>query len=532
MIWLPATQAQHCAAFCDADSAARWLAGQPQANAVAMLTGLLAQIEAFNSCRVPPGERFASLEVLRQAVFAVNGDSQRRYEHRALPLLPAEQLAFDQTRRLWRACTQAYRHCLSACLDNDPALADQRALVAHRVLSCLRQEQLSCYLAGAELEADFWAIVHSVWVAAETLGVTRQPVADRLPGETLESTVSGQYAMALLLNLARPYALSRAQFAATIRWLSRWRELARVQSSSERPPESFALALDLSSASPSHDPQRAAGIARWLVFDRVLRKMRERLRALVNGESPENLKLGSGLSPAECTALLNVLGDRLTRPGAGESAHEGESIVLAVGLESAYHLLGGVPLKDEVTTPTSSFASQLVVDQLAVFGHVVRDTEASGDHTAELWRMVSRDADELQLLRPAAGGARLLLRSLRAIRLPPDGRLLLATVSSRCARRDGRLSICASLLAGQPEPLLAETHEKPSGKLVRHPAVLLATGRGLPDHATPQVFLPLGVPARAQAIHFFDRRGEPLPDLVLADCVAYGGDEERWSVAR
>ena len=530
MIWLPATQANHSAAFFDADSAARWLAGQPQANAVAMLAALLAQIESFNSCRVPASDRLASLEVLRRAVFAVSGDSQRRYEHRALPLLPAEQQAFDQTRRLWRACAQAYRHCLSACLDNDPALADQRALVAHRVLSCLRQEQMSCYLAGAELDDDFWAIVHSVWIAAETLGITRQPIADRLLGETLESTVSGQYAMALLLNLARPYALSRAQLAATIRWLSRWRELAKVQSSPETPPESCALALDLSSASPGHDPRRAAGAPRWLVLDRVLRKIRDRLHALATGESPENLKLGRGLSPAECTALLGTLGDRLTHPVADELAHEGESIVLAAGLERAYYLLGGAPLKDELA---SSFASQLIVDQLAVFGHVVRDAEAGGDSAAELWRLVSRDDDELQLTRQvAAGGARLLLRSLLAIRLPPERRLLLATVSSLCSRRDGRLCISASLLAGKPVPLLAEVHEKPSGKQTRHPAVLLTAERGLLDDAAPQVFLPVGVLGRALTIHFLDCRGESLPSLLLADCVAHGGDSERWSVAR
>ena len=524
----PATPANP--AFFDADSAARWLAGQPQANAAAMLAGLPAQIESFNTCRVAPSERFAALEVLRKTSFAVSGDSQRRYEHRALPLLPAEQLAFDQTRRLWRACAQAYRHCLSTGLDNDPALADQRALVAHRVLSCLRQEQMSCYLAGAELDDDFWAILHSLWVAAETSGITRQPIADRLLGETSESTVSGQYAMVLLLNLARPYTLSRAQFSAAIRWFSRWRELAKVLRTPETPPESFAIALDLSAVSPADDPLNdVAGGARWLVLDRVLRKMRERQRQLANGESPESLKLGSGLSSTECAALLTALLDRLTHPVAGETADDGESIVLAVGLENAYRLLGGASLRDEVAS--SSFASQLVVDQLAVFGHVVRDTEVSGDHASELWRMVSRDADQLQLIRGAADGARLALRNLLAIRLPPDGRLLLATVSSLCSRRDGRLCISASVLAGKPAPLLAEVREKPAGKVSRHPTILLTAESDPAGHAVPQVFLPVGVPGRALAILFFDCRGEPLPGLVLADCVAHGGDSERWTVA-
>ncbi|MBS1226951.1 MAG: hypothetical protein H6R17_228 [Proteobacteria bacterium] len=522
--FLPPTHAENKAAFFDSDSAARWLAGQPQANAVAMLAGLLAQIDAFNTCRVAPRERFASLEVLRKSVFAVCGESLRRFEHKALPLLPGEQLAFDQTRRLWRACALAYLHCLCAALANDPAIVDQSALVAHRALSCLRQEQMSCYLAGGELDDDFWTVAHALWAAAEALGITRSPLADPLLRETLESTVSGQYAMALLLHLARPSSLSRAQLAATSRWFSRWREQAKVQRTPDAGPESCALALDLSSAAPFHDQRTAAGVARWLSLGKVLRKMRERRRLLAAGESPESLKLGGGLSSAECTALLVALDDRLSDPQVAKIPDQGESIVLAAGLENAYRLLGGIALKEEA----SSFTSQLIVDQLAVFGHVVRELAASGDSAAELWRLVRRDDDQVQLTRNAADGARLLLRSLLVIRLPADGRQVLATVNSLCSRRDGRLCVSASLLAGTPTALLAEVREKPAGMVTRHPAVLLSNAAD----ATRQIFLPAGLPGRALAIRFFDSTGQPLPGLVLADCAAHGGDSERWSVAR
>ena len=529
MTWfsIPTTYADQRAAFSDADSAARWLAAQPQANAVAMLASLVAQIELFNACRVAPRERFETLEVLRQALFAVSGEGQRRYEHKALPLLPGEQLAFDQARRLWRACALAYLHCLRAGLDDDPAIAEHVATVAHRVLTCLRQEQMNCYLAGAELDADFWSVLHAVWAAAETLSITRQPVADRLLRETLESTVAGHYAMALLLHLARPYTLSRTQLAAVIRWFSRWREQAKVESTMPASGES-SCALDLSSASPLIAPLRAAGVARWLVLGRVLRKMRERLRSLAKGESPESLKLGSGLSPAECVALLTALGDRLTHPEFGETLTAGdESLVLAAGLENAYHWLGGASLKDDVAS--SSFSSQLVVEQLAVFGHVVRAAEASSDSAGELWRLVKRDADELRLMRnAAAGGARLTLRSLLAVRLPAGQ--VLATVSCLCSRRDGSLCVSASLLAGKPAPLLAELRAKPSGQISRHPAILLTPERGAKSPDAPLLFLPAGLAGRALAIHFFDSRGQSLPGLALAECLAHSGESERWTV--
>ena len=71
-------------------------------------------------------------------------------------------------------------------------------MVAHRVLACLRMEQLNCYLAGADLAEGFWCYLHAVLASAEQFGVAREPVEDRLLGETSESTLSGQYCICLL----------------------------------------------------------------------------------------------------------------------------------------------------------------------------------------------------------------------------------------------------------------------------------------------------------------------------------------------
>jgi hypothetical protein len=532
MTWfsLPVTQADNKAAFSDADSAARWLAGQPQANTVAMLASLVTQIESFNAYGAAPDERLATLEALRQAVFAVSAESWRRYEYKPLPLLPAEQSAFDGTRRLWRAFAVAYLHCLRACLEQDSSIAARSATVTHRVLTCLRMEQMSCYFAAAEPDGDFWRLLHSVWAGAEQLGVERQALADRLLRETLESTASGHYCMALLLHLARPFALSRRQFSAATRWFARWREQARVLSASEAKPRPGWTAIDLSSAQPIHDPLRRASVARWLSPGAVLGKMRERIELLASGQSPESLKLGSGLSSQECVALLAALGDHLTHPQhAPERSDDGESILLAAGIENVYRLLGGAPLKDSLAASTSSFASQLVVEQIAVFGHVVRERDLSSERAAEIWRVVRQQADELQLTRPPGGGeARLVFKALLAIRLPAHEGYLLATVSSLRSLGDGRLCVGARLLAGKPTPLLAEVREKPGGKISRHAAVLLAHENG---QQAPLMVMPAGLAQRALSIRFFDAKGQLLPGLRLLDRVAQGGDSERWTVA-
>lgn len=527
---LPPAQANDAPAVFDADSAARWLAGQPQANADAMLVGLLAQIEAFNACAVAPGERFATLEVLRKSVFAVSDAGRRRFACRALPLLPGEQSVLDGVRRLWRCCALTYLHCLHACLEQDASIVPRRAEVAHRVLSCLRLEQMSGYVAAAEPAADFWSLVHAAWAGAEQLDCTRQTVSDRLLGETQESTVSGQYCMALLLHLARPFSLSREQFAAAVHWFARWRELAEVLTVPPAEPKAYLCAIDLASAQAVHDPRERARAGRWLSLRGVLRKLRQRLEALGQGLSPESLKLGSALSASQCKALLKTLDYRLTHAqSANGLLGDGESVVLAVGFENIYRHLGGALPGDSLTAAASSSANKLAVEQIAVFGHVVREPAQGGVHVAEIWRLAGHSPGQLELTRaPGAGPSRLVLGGLLAIRLPRRGDDLLVTVSGLCARRDGLLCVEARPLPGRPTPLLAEARDMRSGAVSRHAAILLAAEG---DSGASQIVIAAGLAQRAQALGFCDEQGGALPDLRVDACLARCGDAERWSVA-
>lgn len=200
---LPLTQAASRAAFRDARSAADWLAGQPQTNAPAMVDALLRQIDAFNSCALPARERFKTLEVLRQAVFAASDECQRRFEAKPLPLPAVEQRVFDATRAMWQACRIGYLHCVQACLGGDPGVVGHRALMIHRALACLRLEQRTSYAASSELAHGFWLDAHRLLVAAETLAVVEDAVEDRLLAETSESTIDLPEDLRLVARLRR-----------------------------------------------------------------------------------------------------------------------------------------------------------------------------------------------------------------------------------------------------------------------------------------------------------------------------------------
>jgi len=531
MTWfsLPATQTDKRAAFVDAASATRWLAGQPQANASAMLAELVKQIQVFNSYSVPPRERFKTMEVLRKTLFAVSGECQRRYENKPLPLPPAEQLVLDAVLRLWRASLTAYLHCLRAALDFDASAIDLRAKLAHRALTCLRMEQMNAYLAGAELEGLFWRNVHAVLASAEQLDIVREPVSDRMLGETSESTASGQFSMLVLLHLAQPFSLPRAQFSAVTRWFARWREQVEIQS--EAPvanPKSYCIAIDLSQDKPTHDKTRAVSVGRWLVLDSVLRKMRQRLKFLGEGQTPEDLKLGSGLSTEACMSLMTTLSDRLKYPlhPASETGNESASLRVASGLENIFRLLGGSGLQD--AHPSSVFANTLNQEQMAVFDHVVRETPDAVQGTTETWRLIKKDMGEWQLIRPAGNGeTRLVLKGLLAVQLVPQEDYALASISSLFARADGSLCVSVNLLPGEPAPLKAEVREKPSGKISRHPAFLLPSDMD----TEASVILPVGLPARALSIRFYEARAQSPLTLRLLAMMERSGDNERWSLA-
>ena len=535
MTWfsLPETNESNTADFSDSASAVRGLATQPQANASAMLVALVYQIKAYNCFTTSPRERFRTLEALRKTVFAVSGECQKRYENKPLPLLPVEQASLASACQLWQSLSVGYLHCLRACLDQNPSVTSNNALIAHRVLACLRMEQLNCYLAGTELDGEFWRNLHAVLSSAEHLGVLLEPVKDSMLGETSDSTLSGQYCMAVLLHLACPFSLTRSQFSAVIRWFARWREQVSVLLQPETSPKSCCIVIDLSQDQPIHDNQMAVVDGRWLSLNALLRKMHKRIRMLSDGESPENLKLGNALSSDACNSLLTLLCDQLQHPQLPlpDVSADSTTIQIAYGLENIHGLLGGKGLRKPSTA--ISFGEHLRTEQLAVFDHIVQP-EDSIETRIETWKISQLEPGVQHLVRPAGlGEGRLMLKSVLAIQQTLHGqtRHLLAAITRISARgpSDSSLNVTVTLLPGEPEPLIAELREKPSGALSRHPALLLPAVDGKQQAS---VILPPGLQMRALSIRFYEARNQQPMDFRLGEPIERNSDNERWSLLK
>jgi hypothetical protein len=491
-----------------------------------MLSGLKTQIEAFNLQKVFPRERFKTLEVLRKQAFMTGNECRRKCEGRPLPLAAVEQEMLDMARGLWRSYAQAYRQCLETCLARDDAsMSSYAAHVAHRVSSCLRMEQLTCYAGNVIPGPGFWKSFHDLFLAAEQAGCLGDTIEDRLLGETRDSSVRGQYAMALMLYLAQPFHLSSTQLTAVVRWLARWREQARVSEQEDTGSKYLPVLLDLDADWPIHEGSGNARLPRWLSLDNVQRKIRKRRSALIAGESPESLRLGNEFSTEVCAALLKTLSNRLkqTPPLLSPDTESMPTLSVGVGFSDIHRLFGG-RLEEKIPLDDHMFK-----EQLAVFGHARSEAPTEAEVNMEEWHLAYSGHEELVLMRPPPAdeaSSRLALYDLLAF--SRSGACKLAMICGLWQGNNGVLFCAVKSLSGGVTPRVAEIRNWATGKVTRYPAFQLAADA---DRMQDQLLLPAGVLARSSGVRFFDAGGQLLYELRVAECLERTGDLEFWRIA-
>lgn len=466
MTWfaLPPVSSDNPPGFVDMNGCNAWLAAQPLANAPLMQDALGSQLSALNRFRLPPRERFKILETLRKPIFAIETESAKRYDGRPLPLAPVERKALELSCRIWRELATGYLHCLRACIDGDAALGEHHAKIAHRALTSLRLEQTSCYRGGAMVPQAWWPLLHATFVAAEQLGVAATAISDRLLADTRESTPTGQYAMSVLLHLSRPHELTRSQFAAVQRWLARWREQVRIHPGASAAGDARCVVIDLGGTQPLLAGSVAPGTGRWLALDTVLGKIKQRAKDLREGKSPEELHLGTLLPAEACVTLLQFLHGALQAPPSmpSGSRNGAPEIGVASTLDRIHHLLGGTPIQSQQEPTTLS--NRKLHEQIAIFGHVVRDSGPSAEEQLERWQILAEAPGKLRLrLAADVPCERLSCRSLIAIKKTGDSPCL-AILRSLATAEDGSLIATAQPLSGKAVAVTAIGREKVTGR--------------------------------------------------------------------
>ncbi len=526
MTWVnpPAMRADTRVAFSDAEGAAQWLAGLPRANVDTMLESLDGALAALNRYALPARERYKILEVLRRAAYDTSTVASSRYEGKPLPLPAGAATTLSMVRGVWRALALGYLHCLYASLAGEEGFTAHGARAAHRLLACLRFERWHGDVARHALNDGFWALAHTALHGAGMLEGEQREVEERLGEEDGQSTVSGQYVLLLMLELARPAALTRAQYVAAARWLSRWRELAELLNQ----PEPGALCVDVGGEQAFAGVGAAGEALRWLKLDRVLRKLKRRREALLEGASPASLRLGEGLSASACDELLGLLLQRLkqTIEGCSGDGEDGVPITAVVGVEPVFRRLGGRGVLDDLQASSTSFVSHVRHERMAVFGHA-EAADSVREEPGERWRLLARHGEAVRVLRPAAaGGSRLSLQTLLSVENETGGTPFLMQVRALCARADGSLWAEATLLSGRAEALLLGIRDRQTGRASRHPALALDTESG---QVPRRVVVPTGLVPRAASVALLGLGGDPLP-YALGEQAMRADDHEVWSL--
>jgi hypothetical protein len=528
---LPSTGTEQPPLFVDAEQCRAWCAALPLTNPIQAQAQLLRQMHLLNRFTLDGATRLALLELLREPIRFVQGESAKKFAGKPLPLAPPEQAAFDTAHGLWQALAAGYLRCLNAA---DVASA---ATVCQRALAALVDALADLTRAGNQPDAEHWRRAHAAFAGAETLGVAGAPVDDALRGGRA-TTPTETYVELMLLAAANLHELTPRQQGWAMRWARRW--AGKVSIGSAPPPESPALPLcvDLAGAEAARFKPYAGSGARWLDTAELRKSLKTRLRLLAEGgeeNMPEKLGLGADCQQPACGDALRRIYPRWVKGGVlrRHDRHPMHGACrFVVGVDAIhYYVSGSQPFKPPGSASSDELRRQR--EELATFGRVAArfEDEYSRNHGYQLenwevvedWGLIDQSSGGLRLERPLRqSGGRLGIGQLVAVQPAGANGLLLGAV--RWAQVMGEnLSVGIQLFPGKPLPLAVRGSGVMAGREPYRPGFLLPPVESLGLSAC--AVLPPGSfkPNRIMEIWF----AEKTRRIRLKSVVDRGADYER-----
>lgn len=459
MHWLSLPEPRPVAApaFQDIASAKAWLATQPQAQPMAMLSALIEQVEALDAAALPPSTATELLDLLMRAAVPAQAAIESRYIRKPLPMKNEDVQSFDLAHRLWFGLGVAYLRLAPRCPSGE------KLLPLHRAACALRLAEYCHFLAASDCPRQLDRLLFGILAQAEGQGLLRLPLTDPAFPHLGESTLTGHLAWAFLLRLIDPYRFSAAQLQVANRALSRWRELAGFQAMPDDDPKARQANLG-----PIFGDALPEGVPGLMDVRKVVRKLRQRITSLKAGESPEDLKLGRELSAAACIRLLKDI-DTALKPATAIATEDDGELEIAFGGEDAYALITGEYLNPPAALDANS--ASLAHQRMALFGFdrmsqmptAVRKLEIA----SETWHMKAGKA----LRQPGDGDVRRQSPCLIAKRR--DGQPRLGVLHGLKTLDDGQLAADPQWFAGHLEAGWITQRQARTPGTTRHPVFLL-----------------------------------------------------------
>lgn len=447
-------------AFKDQASCAAWLQ-QLQLTNLHQAHGVLRrQLDEFNRYPMRGLERLHTLEFLRETILLVQRDYAKKLISKKLPLSDDELTVFVAITGLWQGLVTGYQRCLQAQTAGDKQLAEHAALLTQRCLHYSGQQIFEYLHAGYEFDGKLWHQLHSLYAYAEEQGFHQQEVRDALSPHAPASTCLSVYAKTLLACHARPYELTRGQLLLLERWLAQWREVFAVErryssSAEDAPP----LAVDLAGTQGLQAVQLLAPSAstRYLSMVPLSKLLRVKSILLQQGQTPQQLELGSDCSSADCADFLNKLHHYCCEPNTERQAERrtiAQSAQLCCSIEGIYAHIAHKPFKQP---KKDAGADSMARKQIAAFGRILSDTNrhniAQLGFALESWQIENESILGARVLREANQGERIGAHQIVAVKPSDANAFILGKISWIVVTRSGQLRMGIQYLPGMAQAI-------------------------------------------------------------------------------
>ena len=379
---LPEPRQNIALAFDSASLARAWLIQQAVTPAWPRLAAFIQQLAAIDGAGLLPALTIELLGLIRTAAIPVLEGIQPCYTRKALPMSAEDQRCFDLAQQFWTQLGIAYFRLTQHLPPADQGLPLNRAACAWRIAEYCH------FLAASECPVQLNQLLFAVLATADENQLLYQPFADPDFQHLGEAHIAGHLSWAFLLKLINPYRLTTSQLIVANRAISRWRELCDFQHELEANPKAQAIDLNRLFGAPL-----PAELPRWLNVRPLVRKSRQRIERLQEGQSPETLKLGRELTPVACISLLKEILASLQVTQC-QNVSTVEEVTISFGSEDAYAVLRG-----ELLNPLHSLDAQsasLAHQRMAMFGFDRQSQMPNAVKTLqvakETWLMVDNQA--------------------------------------------------------------------------------------------------------------------------------------------
>src|SRR5512139_661383 len=260
---------------------AEWLDRLPFASPVDTAQQLVMALYALNRRPLGEDERHALLVLYRPVVARAAAGLEALLAETGVPPHAQQRQTGVLLRELLVEHSIGYKHLLLALANRRFGRPSPRRIaeVAARLLAALRDIQAACYLAYSPPPDGLWLEMHQLYRLAQTTEMADNPVDDALPASLV-------YRQALLLALADPPHLSRAELAHARLYLDKFAALAVLSPATAPPPANgFAVMADSDRGAAPQSASLKEGDL-WLDADALCRHLQETAVRLRTGDSP------------------------------------------------------------------------------------------------------------------------------------------------------------------------------------------------------------------------------------------------------